>query len=150
MAGNLLDLVLTDLSEVRVQTLQRVADHNLLLVEVPLPLPCSTARPRRVWNWQKAKWTELKKELQKNLGEEHFAQKLERGSVTEAVDAFTAKLLEETANHVPKKTVREARGTHPWVNDAVLELVAERREAENAEREAEAARTCSQGILEEF
>ena len=46
----LLDLVLTDLAEVRVLTHPRVADHNLLEVEVPLPVACTTRLGRKVWS----------------------------------------------------------------------------------------------------
>ena len=145
-AGNLLDLVLTDLAEARVQTLPRVADHNLLLVDVPLAVPCTSTAKRKVWLWSKARWEDLKEGVLRIYCEEE----LQQGTVSQAAQSFTKKLLDTTAANVPTKLVQEARGTHPWVNDKLLELVTERRAAEGTKNEKDAVLACSQGFLDEF
>ena len=143
--GNLLDLVLTDLEEARVTVHPRVADHNLVEVELPLPLPKVKTLQRQVWRWDLADWAGLKNALQQLSWET-----LREGSVTDAAQHFHQTVLNTARDWVPQRTVKEPKGTHPWLNEKVLSLVASKRAAEGTEGERLAAEECSRGVLEEY
>ena len=142
--------MLTDLKAVKVQTHPRVADHNLLLAEVPLAVPGETAAEREVWRWKRAKWVELKAELAETFQFSFCKQELQQGTAETAVQDFSEKLLSTAKTWVPKGKVKHTGGSHPWVNDRVLQLVAERRAAENTASENATVQACSQGMLQEF
>lgn len=60
VAGNLLDLVLTDIDNVSVVVHPRVADHNVVEAQLKLAVPKFKALRRQVWNWQSADWAGLR------------------------------------------------------------------------------------------
>jgi hypothetical protein len=59
-------------------------------------------------------------------------------------------ILELSARFIPKRTLKDRKTTHPWVNDRVVGLVREKRNAEGTEKEEEGRSRYSAGILEEY
>ena len=51
-----MDLVLTDIGGVTAKVLPGIADHNIVEVTVPFPLPETNAVVREVWHFQSAEW----------------------------------------------------------------------------------------------
>ena len=128
-AGNLLDLVLTDL-QVKVEKHPKVADHNLLAVTLPLPEPRHDTVQREVWSWTPADWEGLRGELRQTSWEEVW-----KGSVTDAARWLTGKVLGVAEDWVPKRTVEETKehalgstnGSLTWCKLAELERGQEKR-----------------------
>ena len=63
---------------------------------------------------------------------------------------LTEKVLQAVEKWVPKRTVKEKKSMHQWLNERVMKLVAEKHDAEGTEKEKEAAEACSKGVLEEY
>ena len=63
---------------------------------------------------------------------------------------MTDVILEQAKAFIPKKTLREHKSTHPWVNDQILNLVAARKQAEGTAYEKLRRNECSAGILAEY
>ena len=51
--GHLLDLVVTDITGVKVQTLPAISDHKLIIAELKFKTPESTTANRTVWQYQR-------------------------------------------------------------------------------------------------
>ena len=60
---NLLDLVLTDIPQVRAKVLPKIADHKGVLVELSMPEILEKTVSREVWILSKANWPILKDDL---------------------------------------------------------------------------------------
>ena len=63
----LLDLVLTDVCKCTVKVLPRIADHNPLLVKLPITEILETTISREVWMLADADWKSLQKVLKLNF-----------------------------------------------------------------------------------
>ena len=57
--GNLLDLALTDLDEVRCKVVAKVADHSGLALALPITVPRVEIQCRLVWHFRDADWDGL-------------------------------------------------------------------------------------------
>ena len=72
-----------------------------------------------------------------------------KGSVTEAAEWLTCKVLSVTEDWVPKRTVEEDKGTHPWLNERALKAVNAKHGAEGTIQGKDVSVRCSEVILEE-
>ena len=69
-AGNPLDLVLTGLTDaVKVSVGQRITDHCVIDTKLQLPLPRTTEVRRRVHDYKKADWTQLRDSIAADIWE---------------------------------------------------------------------------------
>ena len=59
-------------------------------------------------------------------------------------------LLQHASSCVRKKRIVERKSTHPWLNEAVLQAVADKRDAEGTPGETEKAKACSSAVLQEY
>jgi len=62
---NLLDLALSDIAGTRAEVLPKIADHSILEVRAPLPVPEVETIERQVWKFATADWDRLDALLQK-------------------------------------------------------------------------------------
>ena len=70
--------------------------------------------------------------------------------VDAGAEQLTEGVLHVMSAAVPKRTIKEKKKTHPWVNDRVVKLVAAKHAAEGTPQEDVKVAECSAGILEEF
>ena len=61
---HLLDLVLTNISGARTNVLPCIADHKLVVAELPFKVPEQAIISRTVWRYAKADWERLRSELE--------------------------------------------------------------------------------------
>ena len=61
--GHLLDLVVTDIAGVKVQTSPAISDHKLVTAELKFKTSESTTIDRTVWQYQKADWERMQQIL---------------------------------------------------------------------------------------
>ena len=59
----LLDLAITDIHKATASVLPCIADHNAILVKLPLPEVLEKSFTRTVWDLRKAEWKKLEQEL---------------------------------------------------------------------------------------
>lgn len=141
----LLDLLLTDLEQVKCKVVQKVADHKALWFSLPLPVPRSVTLSRLVWQFSHADWDGLK-----CLMAQQDWSWLSLVDVHTAARQLTDLILSLSRQFIPQRTMKEHKSTHPWVNAHVVQLVKEKRNSEGTECEAECRERCSAGILEEY
>jgi hypothetical protein len=83
------------------------------------------------------------------LADQDWSQ-LDGMNVHDGAQFVTATVLFIAEQFIPKRTLREHKATHPWVNNRVLELVAAKRAAEGTAREEECRKACSAAIMDEY
>ena len=141
--GNRLDLVLTNVPDIVTAAVgERITDHNMVLARLRLRVPKAETIKRSVHDYTKADW-----DLLVDTIEEEDWSCLEGNSVSEAAVNFTERMHEIIDDAIPKKIIREHKGTHPWMDDQVLASVHERNQARGTELEAAAAARCSEIML---
>ena len=97
---------------------------------------------RRVHEFKKADWSGLSD----CIAEESWTC-VEAGTVDEAVENFTSTLRSMIDEAIPQKTIRENKGSHPWVDGKVLAAVHDRNIAIGGEDEPAAVAKCSEVIF---
>jgi hypothetical protein len=142
---HLLDLILTDLDDVRCKVLPKIADHNGLLATLPLRAPKVATITREVWQFAKADWEGLTNAL--SLEDWSWICDC---NANEAAQRLTDEILTHARKFIPRRIIQERRSTHPWINDRVVQLVQQKKAAEGTGYENEAKGQCSAGILEEY
>ncbi len=123
----LLDLVLTDLaSGIRCRVVPGIHgnDHDAVLTAVNLAIPASTPVQRRVYDFKKANWEELRRLL---LAEDWRAT-LELPADT-AAEALVQTILDKAAECIPTRTITDKVWAHPWLNNACRKALLRKREA---------------------
>jgi hypothetical protein len=141
----LLDLVFTDLDELRYKSLPKIADHIAILGTLPLPVPQEVTQTRTVWQFAAAEWECLKDDL----ANQDWAL-MQDMDAHEGELYLTSTILSAASRYIPQRTMHEHKSTHPWVNARVQELVEGRKTAQGSSREEECTKACSKGIMEEY
>ena len=140
----LLDLVLTDVTDCTAKTVAAVADHRGVLTTVKFKVPETASHQREVWHFQEADWERLASEI-----EDADWNFLSLTPPSEGARLLTEKLLHIAEDNIPKRCVSIKKTTHPWLTQRGEEAARQKHEAQGTEREAEAARECSETLLEE-
>ena len=128
--ANLLDLLLTDMEGVGCKVLPKIADHKGLLCTLPLQAPRLAIVTRTVWDFNKADWEGLANVLSKMDW-----SWLESTDPNSGAQQLTDLILDCARHHIPQRTLREHKSTHPWVNERVIKLVEAKRAAEGTDQE---------------
>ena len=139
----LLDLFISDI-HCKVGVGSSIADHKPIIATIPLPEPSSTVITRDVWILQKANWSALEKDLK---GIDWRA--LGRGTAEDALHFFM-EVFNCLQKHVPYKTIRQERKSHPWLNEKCEEAVTAKRRCEGTDQFIEAQAKCAQVLTEEY
>ena len=142
--GHLLDLVVTDIAGVEVQTLPAISDHKLATAELKFNASESTTIDRTVWQYQKADW----ERMQQILTDADWSF-LQGGNPHNGAKQFHDIITQAAAECIPTKTLHERKSTHPWLTKEVEELVLAKHVAQGTNGELKAAETCSKAILKE-
>ena len=109
----LLDLAITDIDDCNVSVLPKIADHNAILAKMKVRIPTCKKIVREVWHFRGAAWHNLKCELRACSW-----QRLEHGTVDEAVEYFLELLKSLCNKYIPTGKITENKGSHPWLTDA--------------------------------
>ena len=143
---NTLDLVLTDLEELRGTVVgAQISDHRIVRAEVNLSVPRAELQRRVVYDYKNAAWTRVRMEVFHT--DWSF---LDAWDVDRATAEITRILLCILDWFVPKRVFTNEVTTHPWLNDRCLELIRRKRLAEGTADFPDAAAACSAGILFEY
>ena len=116
----LLDLVITDICKCSVNVLPCIADHNALLVKLPMPEVLEKSIKREVWILEEADWKKLKEEL----GNYDWRQ-LHEGTAEAALDYFLEVLWLHLVRHIPRREIATLKSSHPWVSQRSKDAIAE-------------------------
>ena len=142
----LLDLAISDLHELKIEVLPRIADHRLVRVSMKMQVPRVEARERKVWDFKKAKWDELSEALSSNDWRRHAASP----DVDTCVRGVVGDIMKSSQACIPTRKITEHKATHEWLTPSVLVEVQKKVEAAGTDRETAAAERCSTAILEEY
>ena len=143
--GNLLDLALTDLDEVRCKVVAKVADHSGLALALPITVPRVEIQCRLVWHFRDADWDGLNNAM--------LAQDwawLSTVSANVGAEQLTSLILDLAEQFIPRRHIYERKSTHPWINDRVLKVVREKHAAQGTAMEESCRKFCSDCIMEEY
>ena len=143
--ANLLDLLMTDIDDVKCKVLPAIADHSGILASLKLRVPKTETVQRLVWNYLAADWYGLRNKL--------YAASwsvFSRLPPDEGAEYLTSTILAAAREFIPQRELCERKATHPWMNDRVLGLLKAKHEAQGTTMVTEARDVCSRGILEEF
>ena len=94
----LLDLVLSDLDDIKCVVLPKLADHSSLFIQVPDSLEVRPLPPREVWDFAHANCSAMKEKCAN-----HAWACLQGGTVEEACDHFVKFVQELAVEHFPQK-----------------------------------------------
>ena len=112
---HLLDLVLSDIPDVKTNVLPKIADHAIVESVLNLPVPEQVVVQREVWHFKNADWVKLRADL--CAADWSF---LRTADPNEGASELTKKILESAYGSIRKQTKREHKSTHPWLNDKVV------------------------------
>ena len=140
----ILDLVLTDVPDCSAKPCAAVADHNGVLTQVKFKIPETASHEREVWHFSDADW----ERLESNIEDANW-DFLITTFPSEGAQRLTEQLLRITEDNIPRRAVKIRKTTHPWLTERGEEAVRRKHEAQGTEQEADAARECSETLLEE-
>ena len=141
----LLDLCLTDMDGVSCRVLEPIADHCVVVASLNMQVTQQSEAKREVWNMADADWVALRDVL---LDTDWSC--LQELATDEAVRAFTEQVLRVCEQYIPRRIMSEKKTSHPWMNARAVGLVAARCAAAGTAQEREAAKACSEGLLQEY
>ena len=98
---------------------------------------------RDVWNYRKADWVRLKDELR-----EHDWSFLQTDDPNSGALKFTDILRGYCLECIGKRQIREAKSTHPWMTEEIVDMVAKKHAAEGTAQENEARDRCSEKMAQ--
>ena len=140
----LLDLAITDMMGSSAKVLPKIADHQAVLVKLPVAGVTDVAITREVWELKKAKWKELEEEL-----ENADWEPLRHGTAEHALNYFMEILWLCLIKYIPRKVVTRTRSSHPWLNSRCREAINRKNNSEGTEFFSTASAACTQILLEE-
>ena len=120
--NHLLDLVLTDFgSGIRTTITPGIHDndHRGTLTKVNVSVPSSEPVSRKVYDYKKANWKRLSRQL-KAVDWREFFHDIDAGV---AAERLTAKILETVEDCIPSKWIVDRTYAHPWLDDACREAL---------------------------
>ena len=141
----LLDLVLSDIPGTRASVLAKIADHSVVEIIAPLPVPEVMAVEREIWKFGTADWERLEALLE----EEDWAD-IQYMCPDEGAKKLSETLLCHASSCIKKKRITEEKSSHPWLNDEVLRAVASKRDAEGTTMESQKTVECSNIVKQEY
>ena len=140
--NHLLDLVLTDVQGATTRVLPKTADHCVVEVSAPFPVPHEQVVLREGWKFGTADWDRLQTDL-----EEEDWTVITSLTADDAAAHLSSRVLALAERSIQKAVIRDRKSTHPWLNDTVLQAVAKKREAEGTPQEANLAKPSGQKAL---
>ena len=117
----LLDLVISDVCElIDVKVLPELTDHRIVCVSLEVNVPIFPPVPREVWDFKRANWKDLKKEI----ASESWNKFLQSDDPDASSSRFLDRFADLCARYVPKKTISIRASQHPWLDDNCYSAIA--------------------------
>ena len=143
----LLDLVLSDLSRPpTTKVLQKISDHNAVLVSVNLRVPVDSPTFRDCWDFAKADWRNFSTALQAA----HWPSILGNSDVNAMVERFNTFISACCTRYIPTRQVATTNSSQPWLNARCMALIQQKHNAEGTHLYFTCRDKCSRGLKEEF
>ena len=142
---HLLDLVLTDLAPyTKCKVVPGILenDHDGVLVSVSVKVPSTEQSARECFDFGKAKWGNLRKELAAQDWKMFFHD----SEADAAAERFTEFVLDAAKRHIPTKKVMNRPYKHPWIDDDCRELLRKKHEQIGQPGFVAARDACLQGF----
>ena len=139
-----LNLVLTDVPDCTARPGAAVADHKSVLTQVKFKIPETASHQRTVWHFSEAGWERLVSNI-----EDANLDFLLTTFPSEGAQRLTEQLLQIAEDNIPKRFLKISKSTHPWLTEPGEEAVRRKHAAQGTEQEAEAARECSDILMDE-
>ena len=137
-------MAITDIPKSTATVLPLIADHNAVLVKLPLPEVLEKSFTRTVWDLRKAEWSAIEHELTV-----FDWSALRQGTAEDSLSYFLEVLWNVLIKHIPRKDIVSRKSTHPWLNERCRNALVQKNNAEGTNRfEAERLR-CIQILGEE-
>ena len=140
----LLDLVLSNQSDIKVHLGPKIADHSCLLVCISDIMESRNMPFRRVWHYRDADW----KQIQQKIAE-YDLQDLKQGAIDNCLQTFVDFLRHQMHAHIPQSMREMRKTTLPWLNDRCALAIARKHALEGGPEYLEACTKCSQVLCEE-
>ena len=132
----LLDLVLTDVGDFcKVEVLPEISDHRVVSLDIEVAVSQSEPVPRTVWVFQKADWTQLRRDISAMNWRTLFDDDDPNGSVQRFCDS----LQKSCDKYIPRKQIFTKVASHPWLDDDCFAAVAAKATAFGTDEFAEKA-----------
>ncbi len=143
----LLDLVLSDLgSDVRTEVVPGIADHEGVLVSLRFQMPEITVVEREVFLYGKARWNALRQAVSDTDWDSILVRDDPEGSTAR----FTDRISDLVREHIPSKTLRDEKSTHPWLTEHCKALIARKRAAHGTEAFSAIRDECSKALTDAY
>ena len=145
--NNLLDLVLTDLGAlVRAKVVPGLSDHEAVLCVFEFPLPEVKPQRREVFEYSKARWSEMCDDLSGC----DWPTLIRNDDADGSAQRFTSLLLHTAKKYIPQKWITDSSGTHPWLDDECRRLIQAKRAARGTDSFVLRRDECSRGLAEAY
>ena len=141
----LLDLVLTSMDGAKVKLGHKLADHASLLIKVPDAVEVRELPPRKIWQYSKANWPQMKTAI---LNESWDF--LRQGSIDDMMCQFNALLLRMMDMYVPFSWKTKVKGSLPWMNQICVESINAKHAAEGTPAYVAQASACQTCLRSEY
>ena len=134
-------MVFTNISGARTNVLPCIADHKLVVAELPFKVPEQPVISRTVWRYAKADWERLRSELEETDWNCMTAMD------PDAASMYLANRISDAAELcVPKKQIREKKSTHSWLTSEIEDFVEGKRAAKGTPRNARPQKHAAQAF----
>ena len=140
----LLDLVLTDLDDVKAKVTPGVSDHEIVTASLKLSVPDSEIVERQVWQFRDADWEKMGDILDST--DWTFIESLDANAATEQMSTIILAAMDDC---IPQRILKERKSSHPWLTDRAVHAVKAKHAARRTDQEQQAATECSRILLQE-
>ena len=141
--ANLLDLALSSIPAASsAEVLSCISDHASVLVRVDVPMPSIEVLVRTVWDFRNADWTSLLAAFEGFT----WDTTLPYNNPDEAAAKIGTTILEHARRYIPRKTICERKGSHPWLDNECLKAIQHKHACQGQASFLSAAQTCTATI----
>ena len=126
--SNTLDLVLTNTPDLvpRIEVIPGLSDHSIVYFEYNVKADKKENAMRNILLYKKAKWDEIKKEMQKLETEiENMINSEVKFDINQVWEKFKETLLDSMDKHIPKKRTKQ-RDSYPWITPEIRKKIKRR------------------------
>jgi hypothetical protein len=141
----LLDLVLTNIHRATAKVLACIADHSMILVCIPMEVPCVNSHERDVWCYRDQDSDGLRSAL--SVADWSSLVLL---PVDQSADVVADTICKAMREFIPKRKLKVRKCSHPWMTQEVLQLVAHKQCARGTAEMNASAIACSRGISQAY
>ena len=140
----LLDLVLTDVQNLRASVTPYIADHKGIWIKLPFAEILEASFEREVWHLGSADW----KSLRKQLSETDWST-LKHGTGEDALIFFLETIWYLLITHISRRKITVTKRSHPWLNEKSKEAIRRKNQAEGTEAFDRERKNCMQILATE-